>query len=57
MTIEIPCPNCNMTFSNNIRLERHVKKAHPSKRRTDPKPSSDFNHAHVNYTHFSASGL
>lgn len=57
MTIEIPCPNCNMTFSNNIRLARHVKKAHPSKRRTDPKPSSDFNHAFITNTQFSASGL
>ena len=57
MTIKIQCPNCNMTFSDNTRLDRHVKKAHPTKRRSDPKPSSDFNHAHINFTHFSASGL
>jgi len=45
-----------MAFSDNIRLERHVKKAHPSKRRADARPSSDFNHAFISNTHFSASG-
>jgi hypothetical protein len=54
MTMKIPCPNCNMNFSDNIRLERHVKKAHPPKRRIDPNPSSDFNHADFSHnTHFS----
>ena len=53
MKKEILCPSCNMVFSENIRLERHVKKAHPPKRRTDPNPSADFNHADISHTHFS----
>ena len=56
MTKNASCPNCSMAFSDNIRLERHVKKAHPSKRRADARPSSDFNHAFISNTHFSASG-
>lgn len=31
MTKEISCPNCNLKFSENIRFERHIKKAHPVK--------------------------
>ena len=49
------CKECNMAFSAQERLERHVKKAHPPKRRTDQKPSSDFNHAFTSTTHFLAS--
>jgi uncharacterized C2H2 Zn-finger protein len=43
---ELSCPNCQMKFSENTRLERHEKKAHPPKRRIDPAPSADFNHAY-----------
>ena len=42
-----------MVFSENIRLERHVKKAHPPKRKIDSNSSADFNHADINFTHFS----
>ena len=50
------CKECNMVFSAQGRLDRHVKKAHSTKRRIDEKPSSDFNHAFTSTTHFSASG-
>ena len=54
MTKEISCPNCSMIFSDSIRRERHVKKAHPPKRKIDPNPSSDFNHADFSHNaHFS----
>jgi hypothetical protein len=46
MANEISCPNCKMGFSDLTRLERHVKKAHPPKRRIDSSPSADFNHAY-----------
>ena len=55
--MEITCHTYNMIFSANIRLQRHVKKAHPPKRKTDPNPSSDFNHADSNYQHFSLTGF
>ena len=52
MTKEISCPNCSMIFSDSIRLERHVKKAHPPKRRIEPNPSADFNHAYLPHSTF-----
>jgi uncharacterized C2H2 Zn-finger protein len=39
------CTSCEMEFSDTIRLKRHVKKAHPPKRKIDPAPSAGFNHA------------
>lgn len=54
--VNFPCKECNMVFSAKDRLERHVKKAHPEKRRISSNPSSDFNHAFTSNTHFSASG-
>ena len=56
-SIDFPCKECTMVFSAQDRLDRHVKKAHPTKRRIDQKPSSDFNHAFTSTTHFSASGI
>lgn len=52
MKKEITCPNCDMVFSENARLERHIKKAHPPKQKTVSNHSTDFNHADINYTHF-----
>ncbi len=46
MVREASCPSCGMNFSDVQRLERHQKKAHPPKRRIDPAPSADFNHAY-----------
>ena len=54
MKSKILCPSCDMVFSEKIRLERHVKKAHPSKRTINKKPSADFNHADITHQHFSA---
>ena len=45
MQKELPCPNCDMSFNDEKRLIRHVKKTHPPKRKIDPNPSADFNHA------------
>ena len=33
MAKAVSCPSCSMIFSDNTRLERHVKKAHPEKRK------------------------
>ena len=52
MTKDVQCPNCNMVFSESIRLERHMKKAHPAKQKIEPNPSSDFNHAYLPYSSF-----
>ena len=54
MNNKISCPSCSMTFFEKIRLERHVKKAHPTKRNPTKKPSSDFNHADISHQHFTA---
>ena len=53
MKKEVLCPECNMVFSENARLERHVKKAHPPKRKIGSNASADFNHVDINtHPHF-----
>ena len=42
----IQCSSCSMMFSDETRLERHVKKAHPPKRKIEQNPSADFNHSY-----------
>lgn len=42
---KVSCPDCGMRFSEEKRLERHAKKAHPPKRKVSSNPSADFNHA------------
>ena len=39
-----------MVFSNNVRLDRHVKKAHPPKQKIERSPSSDFNHSDFSHS-------
>ena len=46
------CSECRMKFTDEIRLERHVKKAHPPKRKVSVESSADFNHVHMNFHHF-----
>ena len=46
MDKKIQCHSCSMVFVDKTRLERHVKKAHPPKRKIEQNPSSDFNHAY-----------
>lgn len=52
MIEEVSCLNCSMVFSDIARFERHVKKAHPPKRKIEPNPSSDFNHAYLPHSTF-----